>query len=111
MKRRWAKVGSAGTEHDRKLKRELEDIYEAFRARYEGVCARAIARNAKAGTTRDNDTGPAPAHNAAGTTRDNDTGPAPAHNAAGTAGATPRHTHTNLATNPNNLRSAERQQV
>ncbi len=49
VKRRWAKVGNAGAEHDKKLKKELEDIYEAFRARYEGVRARAIARNAKAG--------------------------------------------------------------
>ena len=50
VKRRWAKVGSAGAEHDGKLKREFEGIYEAFRARYEGVLVRAIARTAKAGS-------------------------------------------------------------
>jgi len=44
VKRRWAKVGSAGSEHDKKLKNELEDIYEAFRARYTRVRTRAIAR-------------------------------------------------------------------
>lgn len=48
VKRRWAKVGNAGAEHDKKLKKEFGDIYEAFRVRYEGVCARAITRRAKA---------------------------------------------------------------
>jgi hypothetical protein len=48
VKRRWANVGSAGVEHDKKLKNELKDIYEAFRARYEGVRTRAIARRASA---------------------------------------------------------------
>jgi len=52
VKRRWAKVGSAGAEHDKKLTREFEGIYEAFRGRYEGVRARAIARNAKAGNAK-----------------------------------------------------------
>jgi len=48
VKRRWAKVGNPGAEHEEKLKKELENIYEAFRGRYEGVRARAIARRAKA---------------------------------------------------------------
>jgi len=47
VKRRWAKVGNAGAEHDKKLQRELEDIYETFRGRYEGVRARAVARRAQ----------------------------------------------------------------
>jgi hypothetical protein len=50
VKRRWAKVGNAGSEHDRKLGRELEAIYEAFRGRYDGVRARAIARRARTST-------------------------------------------------------------
>jgi hypothetical protein len=33
VKRRWAKVGSAGTEHDAQLRRSFERIYVDFRAR------------------------------------------------------------------------------
>jgi len=50
VKRRWVKLGSAGAEHDRKLKKEFGDIYEQFGARYARVRARAIARRAQAAT-------------------------------------------------------------